>query len=86
MAGLDEIQSARQNAQGWLVDETALALTFAAAMQGRGEDGNSLVGRPLYPAYFLRQFYAGPQDDAVLFLMQVLAACPLVSVLFRGRT
>ena len=46
------------------MNDRALAITFAAAMQGR-EAGISVVGRPLLPSLILPDLYFGEQDGAV---------------------
>ncbi len=69
--------------RGW--SDTTLAIMFAAAMQGSGSNGQSLLGRPLYPAVFLRECYTGEQEDSASFLMACLERCPATLLHFTGR-
>ena len=68
-----------------VVDDAALAITYAAAMQGRSLSGESLRGRWLLPSLFLQEFYKGLQDDGCLFLMDCLSGCEGVLRHFEGR-
>ena len=79
------VQTAQQTLPGRLLGDRSLALTFAAAMQGRTDTGASLLGRPLYPSLLLRDCYEGPQEDSALFLMYCLGRCPLTAAHFKGH-
>jgi hypothetical protein len=80
-AGVNAGQTALQG----VVDDKALAITFAAAMQGRRSDGESLRGRWLLPSLFLQEFYDGRQEDGGSFLLKVLGTCPRARHHFAGR-
>ena len=84
LASLPEIRASHRDAtRTW--DDNTLALTFAAAMQARTPAGQSLRGRSLFPALFLKEFYDGNQEDASDFLMQCLSQCPLTQQHCEGR-
>lgn len=65
--------------------DSDLALTFAAAMRGRDDNGTSLRGRPLFPALCLKKRYRGNQEDSAGFLMECLQSCDSMTELFKGR-
>ena len=83
-ASLSDIEKLSSAPAGTWNDNT-LALTFASVMQGQTSDGQSLLGRPLLPALFLREYYTGAQEDANMFLMKCLQLCPRTLQMFKGR-
>ena len=87
-AGIREIQAeqlqAPESSGIKCLEDRRLALTFAAAMQGRDE-GRDLRGLPLLPSLVLAWGYAGAQDDPVLFVLRCLEACPEVRRHFLGQ-
>ena len=83
-ASLSDIEKSSSAPVGTWNDNT-LALTFASVMQGQTSAGQSLLGRPLLPSLFLREYYTGAQEDANMFIMNCLQLCPRTLQLFKGR-
>ena len=87
-AGVREIiaeqQQAPESSGIKCLDDRKLALTFAAAMQGRDE-GRDLRGFHLLPSLVLAWGYTGEQDDPVQVVLRCLEACPSVRRHFLGQ-